>query len=210
MVTIKKYSNRRLYDTSESSYITLEELAHKIRRGTDVRVIDAKTERDLTQQVLAQIILESRGAAKLLPVPLLMRLIRMGDDNLAEFFGQYMSWALELYLKFKQGYQNMAPFMPFTQMFGQNNPFAQMFGQNAPWLQNGDGAQAPWQQSSPPPAQSPPPIEPDEATSDTTDDDTDSGEDVAELRQEMQQLKALMMEMAKRTAEMDEDDEKGE
>lgn len=204
MVTIKKYSNRRLYDTSESSYITLEELAQKIRRGTDVRVIDAKTERDLTQQVLAQIILESRGAAKLLPVPLLMRLIRMGDDNLAEFFGQYMSWALELYLKFKQGYQNMAPFMPFAQMFGQNNPFAQMFGQHTPWMQGGDGPQAPWKQSSPPPAQSPSPIEPDEAPADAADEQ--KSEDVAELRHEMQQLKALMMEMAKKSAANDDDE----
>jgi polyhydroxyalkanoate synthesis repressor PhaR len=192
MVTIKKYSNRRLYDTSESSYITLEQLAEKIRRGTDVRVIDAKTERDITQQVLAQIILESRGAAKLLPVPLLMRLIRMGEDNLAEFFGQYMSWALELYLKFKQGYQNMAPFMPFAQMFGQNNPFAQMFGQNAPWLRAGDGGQAPWEQSAPPSNPAPPPDGPPADGADTND------EDVAELRQEMQQLKALMMEMAQK------------
>jgi polyhydroxyalkanoate synthesis repressor PhaR len=191
MVTIKKYSNRRLYDTSESSYITLEQLAEKIRRGTDVRVIDAKTERDITQQVLAQIILESRGAAKLLPVPLLMRLIRMGEDNLAEFFGQYMSWALELYLKFKQGYQSMAPFMPFAQMFGQNNPFAQMFGQNAPWLQAGDGGQAPWEQSAPPSEPAPPPQDP-PADADASD------EEVAELRQEMQQIKALMMEMAQK------------
>lgn len=62
MITIKKYSNRRLYDTSESRYVTLEELADKIRRGSDVRVIDAKTEEDLTQAILAQIIIESRGA----------------------------------------------------------------------------------------------------------------------------------------------------
>ena len=62
VVTVKKYSNRRLYDTSDSRYITLDELAQKIRSGKDVRVIDAKSNEDLTQQTLTQIILESRRA----------------------------------------------------------------------------------------------------------------------------------------------------
>src|SRR4051794_35082758 len=91
---IKKYGNRRLYDTRASAYITLEELADKVRRGADVRVVDAKTNADLTQSTLAQIILESRRASDLLPVPLLVQLIRMGDDALAEFLGRYMSFAL--------------------------------------------------------------------------------------------------------------------
>jgi len=82
-VIVKKYSNRRLYDTEGSSYVTLEELADKIRQGADVRVLDAKTGEDLTQATLTQIILESRGAARLLPIPLLLQLIRMGDDALA-------------------------------------------------------------------------------------------------------------------------------
>ncbi|MEM7675318.1 MAG: polyhydroxyalkanoate synthesis regulator DNA-binding domain-containing protein [Myxococcota bacterium] len=113
-VVVKKYSNRRLYDTSESRYITLDELAAKIRTGRDVRVIDAKSNADLTQATLAQIILESRRAARLLPVPLLTQLIRMGDDALAEFFSKYMSFALELYVQARQGAQAMAPFNPFT------------------------------------------------------------------------------------------------
>ena len=68
---IKKYGNRRLYDTGESRYITLEELAEKIRSGLDVRVVDAKTNEDLTQATLTQIILESGSAHRTLPVPLL-------------------------------------------------------------------------------------------------------------------------------------------
>lgn len=99
---VKKYPNRRLYDTLESRYITLEELAEKIRAGADARVIDAKTDEDLTQQTLTQIILESRNAARLLPVPLLVQLVRMGDDALAEFFSRYVAWALEVYLATKQ------------------------------------------------------------------------------------------------------------
>ena len=100
---VKKYSNRRLYDTEQSRYITQEELAEKIRLGAEIRVIDAATGDDLTQMTLAQIILESRGASRLLPVPLLVQLIRMGDDALAEFLGRYMSSALELYLHAKEG-----------------------------------------------------------------------------------------------------------
>lgn len=192
MVTIKKYSNRRLYDTSESCYITLEELAFKIRDGDDVKVIDAKTDRDLTQQVLAQIILESRGAAKLLPVPLLMRLIRMGEDNLAEFFGQYMSWALELYLKFKQGYRTVAPLVPFSQVLGQNNPLAQLFGPTPPWRQ-GEQA-APWRQ---PHSQD----EPSKGRPDSQPSADATASDVAALREEMRQLKAMMLEMSRAQAD---------
>ena len=109
---IKKYGNRRLYDTVQSRYITLEELGGLIRDGQDVRVADARTGEDLTTATLAQIIIEGRGAARLLPVPLLVQLIRMGDDALAEFLGQYVTWALEVYLQARQGLQTMAPFNP--------------------------------------------------------------------------------------------------
>jgi len=111
-VLIKKYGNRRLYDTVQSRYITLEELGGLIRDGQDVRVADARTGEDLTTATLAQIIIEGRGAARLLPVPLLVQLIRMGDDALAEFLGQYVTWALEVYLQARQGLQTMAPFNP--------------------------------------------------------------------------------------------------
>jgi polyhydroxyalkanoate synthesis repressor PhaR len=112
---IKKYSNRRLYDTDESRYITLEELTERVRGGKDVRVVDAKTGEDLTQATLTQIILET-DAAKLLPVPLLARLIRMQDDALGDFFSRYVSAALEMYLTAKQGAQSMAPYFPFANL----------------------------------------------------------------------------------------------
>ncbi len=123
---VKKYSNRRLYDTEESRYITLEELTDKVRRGADVQIVDAKSGEDLTQATLTQIILESKGA-RLLPTHLLARLIRMQDDALAEFFGKYMSGALELYLTAKQGAQAVAPYFPFATMpFTAGNAFARM------------------------------------------------------------------------------------
>jgi polyhydroxyalkanoate synthesis repressor PhaR len=127
LVLVKKYGNRRLYDTDQSRYVTLEQVGDIVRRGEDVRVVDAKSGEDLTAATLAQIIIEGRGAARLLPVPLLVQLIRMGDDALAEFLGQYVTWALEVYLQARQGAQAMSPFNPFL-----SSPFAgglsRMFG----------------------------------------------------------------------------------
>ncbi|MEC7524294.1 MAG: polyhydroxyalkanoate synthesis regulator DNA-binding domain-containing protein [Myxococcota bacterium] len=169
-VVVKKYGNRRLYDTTESRYITLEELAERIRGGDDVQVVDAKSGKDLTQQTLAHIILESRGAAKLLPVPLLKQLVRMGDDALAEFFGMYVSSALELYLHARSGAQAMVPYNPFAQIpMAATNAFARMFG--------GWGQPAPPPQPAPPARPSPPPPE------------DDTADQVAALRRELQELK---------------------
>lgn len=125
---VKKYSNRRLYDTSESRYITLEELAEKVKQGEDVRVVDAKTGEDLTAATLTQVIIEGRGAARLLPISLLIQLVRLGDDALAEFLGQYVRWALEIYLNAKQGQQNV-PYNPFAGApFGAADAFMRLFG----------------------------------------------------------------------------------
>jgi polyhydroxyalkanoate synthesis repressor PhaR len=169
---VKKYSNRRLYDTDESRYITLEELADKVRGGADVQIVDAKTGEDLTQATLTQIILEG-PAAKLLPVPLLSRLIRMQDDALGEFFGKYMSGALEMYLSAKQGAQSMAPYFPFaTVPLAATNAFARMMGGLPFW--GGGGSEAP--PVAPPRAPSAPEAE-------------GSREDVAELRNELEALK---------------------
>lgn len=74
---IKKYANRRLYDTERSHYITLGELAELVRTGRPVRIVDAKTEADLTKAVLMQVILEERGRLDMLPVDLLHQIIRV-------------------------------------------------------------------------------------------------------------------------------------
>src|SRR6185503_3468138 len=97
------YGNRRLYDTEQSRYVRLDEIAERIREGAEVQVVDAKSGADLTAPTLAQIIFEDRNAARLLPVPLLLQLIRMGDEPLADFLGRYVSWALEMYLQARSG-----------------------------------------------------------------------------------------------------------
>ncbi|GAB5541092.1 MAG: polyhydroxyalkanoate synthesis regulator DNA-binding domain-containing protein [Sandaracinaceae bacterium] len=191
-VVVKKYGNRRLYDTTESRYITLEELAERIRGGDEVQVVDAKSGKDLTQQTLAHIILESRGAAKLLPVPLLQQLIRMGDDALAEFFGMYVSSALELYLHARSGAQAMMPYNPFAQIpVAATNAFARMFG----------GWGAP-QQPAPQPM-APPPRRPQAAP--PPEDDT--ADQVAALRRELQEIKDALRPPTRGEAKAHEDDE---
>jgi polyhydroxyalkanoate synthesis repressor PhaR len=126
---VKKYGNRRLYDTSDSRYITLEELAEKVRQGEEVRVVDAKSNEDLTAGTLTQILVEGRGAARLLPVPLLIQLVRLGDDALAEFLGQYVRWALEIYVNAKQSSRQFAPYNPLAGApFGAADAFMRLFG----------------------------------------------------------------------------------
>lgn len=122
---VKKYGNRRLYDTEASRYITLEDLTERIRQGAEVRVVDAKTNQDLTQATLTQIIVEGRGADSLLPAPLLHQLIRLGDDALAEFLGRYVQGALELYLQARKTTQTFMPFNPLLALtgFGQQGSF---------------------------------------------------------------------------------------
>lgn len=125
VLTVKKYPNRRLYDTEASRYITMEELADRIRDGRDVRVLDARTDADLTQPTLVQLITEGERA-HLLPVPLLMQLVRMSDDALGEFYTRYMTWALEAYFAMKQ--RAGASINPFAQVpFDMGGALARMF-----------------------------------------------------------------------------------
>jgi polyhydroxyalkanoate synthesis repressor PhaR len=115
-VLIKKYGNRRLYDTSDSRYVTLDELATKIRSGAELRVVDAQTGEDLTQATLTQLVLETGHAARFLPVQLLTQMIRLSDDALAEFFSRYVTGALDLYLQAKRGVQSIAAYNPLAQL----------------------------------------------------------------------------------------------
>lgn len=131
-VVIKKYGNRRLYDAEASRYVTLGEIATKIRKGAEVRVVDAKSGADLTQPTLAQVILEDRNAGQLLPVPLLHQLIRMGDDALADFLGRYVTRALEFYLQARQGMGAVSAFNPFVQAFAPADAFGGFLGQDRP------------------------------------------------------------------------------
>ena len=101
-VLLKKYANRRLYDTERSAYVTLEEVAEMIKAGKEIHAMDAKTKEDVTEFILTQIILENaRQKQALLPVPLLHMIIRYGDNVLGEFFEKYLELIIKNYLSYK-------------------------------------------------------------------------------------------------------------
>jgi polyhydroxyalkanoate synthesis repressor PhaR len=97
MILIKKYSNRRLYDTSSSAYVNLEQLGDLIRAGEQLQVVDAKTEEDLTRQVLLQILIELPGTLDVVPIALLHRLIRStGAEPLHPLLAEQLKAGLHL------------------------------------------------------------------------------------------------------------------
>jgi polyhydroxyalkanoate synthesis repressor PhaR len=96
-VTIKKYANRRLYNTGTSSYVTLEDLATMVKNGEDFIVYDAKTGEDITRSVLAQIIFEqeNKEGQNLLPINFLRQLIRFYGDSMQMLVPRYLEASID-------------------------------------------------------------------------------------------------------------------
>ena len=101
-IIIKRYENRKLYDSSRSTYVTLEEIAALIREGREIRVVDAKTGGDLTKSTLALIILEGeRHKKNLLPLSFMYQLIKYGE-SVQSVFQEYLSTGLDAFLASQQ------------------------------------------------------------------------------------------------------------
>ena len=99
-VVIKKYANRRLYNTQTSSYVTLDHLSHMVKEGTEFEVHDARTGEDITRSVLTQIIFEEEGKGQnLLPIKFLRQLIRFYGDSLQAFVPGYLDLSMESFTK---------------------------------------------------------------------------------------------------------------
>jgi polyhydroxyalkanoate synthesis repressor PhaR len=99
---LKKYTNRRLYDTEKSIYVTLDYVTNVIREGRQIVVVDAKTNEDVTASILTQIVLEeARKKNFLLPNPLLYLIIQYGENVLSEFFEKYLEHTIKNYLLFR-------------------------------------------------------------------------------------------------------------
>ena len=126
VVIIKKYANRRLYDTESSSYITLERLAEMVRQKREFKVVDARSGEDITHNVLTQIIMdeESRGQT-LLPVSFLRQLIGMyGGGQMQAMLPQYLEASLEAFQR-NQSQMREVLAGAFTA-----NPFAELARRN--------------------------------------------------------------------------------
>ncbi len=106
-VVIRKYGNRRLYDTSASRYVNLEEIATLVRNGNDVKVVDAKTGEDLTRVTLTQIIVEeAKEQPSGLPLELLRQLILASDKVRQEFMSWYLKSAFDSYQNVQSAVQS--------------------------------------------------------------------------------------------------------
>ena len=111
VITIKKYSNRRLYDMTHSRYLTIEELGELIQQGFDVQVIDSKTKEDITQAILTQIVME-RDGIYLFSTSFLHQIIRNREGILGEFFTDFVPKMLDSYLDTRDAMQRQ--FLSFT------------------------------------------------------------------------------------------------
>lgn len=107
-VVIKKYANRRLYNTQTSAYVTLEDVRGMIAEGQDFLVCDARTGTDITRSVLTQIIFEMENSdGQLLPVAFLKRLIRFYDNKMRELLPPYLEASMESFIKNQEAMQRM-------------------------------------------------------------------------------------------------------
>jgi len=115
VVVIKKYANRRLYNTSTSAYVTLDDLAKMVREGTDFVVFDAKTNEELTRQILTQIIFEEEGRGQaLLPVQFLRQLIGFYGGQMEGVLPSYLEMSLENFSRQQGQFRDQ-----MTKAFGQ-------------------------------------------------------------------------------------------
>src|SRR4051794_202216 len=114
-ITIKKYANRRLYNTGTSTYVTLEDLAGMVKGGEDFIVHDAKTGEDITRQVLAQIIFEqeNKEGQSMLPIAFLRQLIRFYGDSMQMMVPRYLEVSIDSLTKEQEKFRQQV-----TQAFG--------------------------------------------------------------------------------------------
>ena len=193
-IVIKKYANRRLYNTASSAYVTLDDLSQMVKDGNDFVVHDAKSGENITRQVLTQIIFEEEAKGEnLLPIDFLRQLIRFYGDSMQAFVPSYLQFSMEHLTREHerlreemvgtagtemiksmedQARKNMAMFQDAMQLF---NPFAAM--------QNANGA-AP--EASDEPAKPDSPAEP-EASPET---------DLDELRNQIKSMQSQIEKLA--------------
>lgn len=128
-IVIKKYANRRLYDTETSQYITLDDLCERVKAGKEFVVLDAKTGQDLTRQVLTQIILEREiKGYPLLPVEFLRSVIRFYDDKMGNVLQHYLDASMKAFVGNQDRMRGMMGKMP--EGFSPFNQFEEMTRQN--------------------------------------------------------------------------------
>ena len=148
---VKKYANRRLYNTATSSYVTLDELSQMVRKGEEFVVFDAKTGEDITRSVLTQIILEEDSKGRnLLPIGFLRHVIGYYDDSLQSFLPRYLELSMENFARHQdqmRSYveQTFGRFFPLNQLEDMTRQNMALFQRAASMFRpfpSGEGEQA--------------------------------------------------------------------
>ncbi|MBL0932442.1 MAG: polyhydroxyalkanoate synthesis repressor PhaR [Alphaproteobacteria bacterium] len=193
-VKIKKYANRRLYNTATSSYVTLDHLCQMVKQGTDFVVHDAKTGEDITRSVLTQIIVEEEGKSgqNMLPVSFLRQLISFYGDNLQALVPRYLENSMSA---FARNQEQMRTAM--SQAFGGMFPFPSSVGameemgkQNLALFQN---AMKMWGLAAVPGAEAPA-----SDTSSTAAPAAKAGESIDLLRQQLEAMQSQLEALSKK------------
>lgn len=180
-VIIKKYANRRLYNTETSSYITLEHLAAMTREGRDFKVVDAKTEEDITHNVLTQIIMEEEARGQtMLPVNFLRQLIALYGDSMQAMVPGYLEASMESFRR------NQEQFKSAVEGAFANSPFAEIAKRNMAMFEAAASAFQPGGAANPAPGPAPAPAASESA-----------GDDVSALKAELARLQEKIEKLAK-------------
>jgi polyhydroxyalkanoate synthesis repressor PhaR len=184
-VIIKKYANRRLYNTAASSYVTLEHLSEMVREGVDFVVQDAKSGEDITRSVLTQIIFEQENRGQnLLPVQFLRRLIRFYGDQMQGFLPPYLEMSMESFSKAQEQMREN-----FSRTFGATTPMAAFEEQAQRNMQLFQQAMKVWTPFAIAGAAPPKPS--------AEDDDASKDQQLAELRRQMEAMQKQLDAMAR-------------
>jgi polyhydroxyalkanoate synthesis repressor PhaR len=187
--TIKKYANRRLYNTGTSTYVTLEDLAAMVKDGEDFLVYDAKTGDDITRSVLAQIIFEQENKAgqNLLPTTFLRQLIRFYGDSMQMVVPKYLEQSIDMLTREQEKFRkqmsstfSMTPFAPLEEHVRRNmEMFERTFSMFKPFMppRGGNSAAA----------------EPEKVTSEPAAD----ADNIDDLRRQMKDMQDRLERMSK-------------
>jgi len=181
-VIIKKYANRRLYNTETSTYITLDLLSQMTREGREFVVVDAKTNEDITHNVLTQIIMEEEQRGKnMLPVNFLRQLISMYGDSMQSMVPQYLEASMEAFRK------NQKQFQEAMQGAFAGGPLAEMTKRN---LQMFEAAATAFKGGIPIPGVNP------TTTAPAADKTGDKDDEIAQLKAQLASLNAKIEKLA--------------
>ena len=199
-VVIKKYANRRLYNTATSAYVTLDHLSQMVKEKTDFVVYDAKTGEDITRSVLTQIIVEeeSKGGQTLLPISFLRQLISFYGDSLQGVVPQYLEMSMTQFARnqeqMRRYMQNAFGFNPFQQ-------FESMGKQNMAMFEKAMQMFNPFGAGQTPGAPGQPPSQANGAAAEPAKPEAPADKDTAveDLQRKLNELQGQLAELSKKT-----------